>query len=96
MPRERCPIDAVKVAEKRRQIGARGVGVIARDVQLGPVAGRDHSHLAGRTAGRERPQRAFEAARLEVELLAQLHGRGAMTDSDYEEVHKSIVNLVIW
>ena len=58
------------------------VDVVARDVQLGAVAGRDHRHFAGRTAGRERPQRAFEAARLEVEPLAQLDRRGAMTDSD--------------
>ena len=95
--RESGSIDAVKVAEEGRQVGARGVGVLAGDVQLGPVAGGDHRYFAGRTAGRERPQRAFEAARLEVELLAQLHGRGAVTDADYEELHghKESGDLVI-
>jgi hypothetical protein len=80
----------VKRADERHQLGSRRRDVLAGNVELGAVAGREHGHLAAgpaRSPRRERAQSILEAARLEIDTLAQLNGRGAMTDSDEKEVH---------
>jgi len=43
--------------------------------------------VARRASPGERPQRVGDAARLEVDPLAQFDRRGAMTDSDEEKLH---------
>ena len=88
---ERRSVHAVKRADERDQLGSCRRDVVARDVELGAIARREHRHLAGRgalrRAGRERAQRVLEAARLEIDALAQLDRRGPMADSDEQEVH---------
>ena len=82
--------DAVERADERHQLGTRRRDILAGDVQLGAIARREHRHLAAgapRSARRERPQRVLEAPGVEIDALAQLDGRGAMTDSDEEQMH---------
>ena len=63
------------------------VDVVARGVELGAVAGRDTT--ASRATPRPpAPAARVQPARLEVEPLAQLDGRGAMTEADEEEMHR--------
>ena len=45
---DRRHLDAVKRADKRHQVGSRRRDVLAGDVQLGPVARREHRYLAAR------------------------------------------------
>ena len=84
--RDLAVIDAVELADEAHQVGPRRRHVVARDVELGAVARREHHRLARRSALGQRAQRAVDAARLKVDALAQLDRRGAVTDSDEEEM----------
>ena len=82
---DRGGVDVVERADERHQLGLRRRDVVARHVQLGAVARREHGDFAAGAAGlarRERAQRQLDAARLEVDAFAHFHGRGAVTDSD--------------
>ena len=86
MRHELGTVHAVELAHEGQEARARQREVVARGVQLRTVAGRQDDRLARRAALGQRPQRAIEAPRLEVEALAQLDRRGAMADSDQEEM----------
>ena len=63
--------------------------IVARGVDLGAVARREHDRFARRPARGQRPQRRLDAARLEVDPLAQLDRRGPMTESQRDmQVHR--------
>ena len=79
--------DAVEVADEAHQILARRGRLVAGDVELGAVAGRDDDRFARRSALGERAERVGDAARLEVDPLAQLDRRGAMADSHKQKLH---------
>ena len=72
----------VELGEKRDQVLAARVGVLACDVQLRAVARRDHNSLGGMLAPSERPHRRLEAAAAEIQPLPELHGGCAMTGAD--------------
>ena len=77
-------IDVVERADERHQLGFRRRHVFAREIQLGAVAGRedrDFSRAPARFARRERSQRKLDAARLEIDALAQLDRRGPVRNS---------------
>ena len=75
-------IDAVEVADEAHQIGPCGTELVARDVHLGAVAGREHGGLAGRSARRQRLERDLDAARLKIETFPQLDGSRPVADAD--------------
>jgi hypothetical protein len=81
-------LHAVKLREKRHQIGARRRRIVAGHVQLGAVAGRDNDRFARGPASRHRPQRVGHAAHLEVHALAQVDRRSAVADSDQKQIHE--------
>ena len=91
---DRRDVHAVKRAHERDQLGSRRLDIVAGDVELRAIAGREHRHLAGRgalrRAGRERAQRVLEAARLEIDPLAQLDRRGPVADSEEQQVHAEV------
>ena len=61
--------------------------VLAGDIQLRPVAGREH-HGLGRTGPcAERLHRGADVAAGEVQPFPQFHGGRAMTDAEKKEVH---------
>ena len=73
--------DAVELANKCGQIGARLRHVLAGHVHLGPIARGQHDGLARRPARRERTKGVVEAS-LEIDALAQFNRRGAVTEAD--------------
>ena len=79
---QRRRIHAVKLADEVDEVSARALGLLARRVDFGAVARREHDGFARRSALGQRAQRRLDAARLEVEPLAQLDRRGAMADSN--------------
>ena len=79
--RDRRTIDAVELADEAHQIRARRRHIVAGDVQLGAIAGRQHDRLARRAARGERRQRAGEPVHVKIDPLAQLDRRGLVTDS---------------
>ena len=64
--------------------------LIACRIQLGAVARREHDRLAARQPRRQLAQRRIQPARVEVDPLAQLDGRGPVTDSDEQKMHGRI------
>src|SRR5947207_10648100 len=88
--RELRAVHAVELAYEGHEARARLREIIARGVQLRAVAGRQHDCLARRAAFGQRPQRSIDTARLEVEALAQLNPRGAMAESNEEEMHQKL------
>jgi hypothetical protein len=80
-------VDSVKLAEKGGQIASRRFGIVARDVQLCPVAGRHHGRFARYASGYQRPQCAVETTRVKVDPFTQPDRRGSVVDSDYEQMH---------
>ena len=80
--------DLVVVAQEAEEVLPRRLGLLARDVHLRAVARRHDDRLARGSAPRERAQRRLQIARLEIDALAQLHRRGAMTQSDEQQMHQ--------
>ena len=72
----------VELGEKRDQILAAEVGVLARDVQLRAVARRDDDGLGSVLATRERAHGRLETAAAEIQPLPELHGGCTMTGAD--------------
>ena len=87
---QRRPIDAVILGDEGDQLVARAIDLIARRVELGAIARRQHHRLAGRQPRRQLAHRHVQAARVEVDPLAQLHRRRLVTDSDEQKVHIGI------
>src|SRR5207244_1546404 len=87
MSRHGRAVDLVELADEFHEIGSRTVDVVAGGVEFGAVAGRQHDRFASRAAARERSKGRLDAA-LEIDLLAQLDGRGPMIDSDHQQVHR--------
>ena len=61
--------------------------IVARDVQLGPIARRQHDRLARGAARGERRERAGQPVHVKIDALAQFDRRGLVTDSDEEQMH---------
>ena len=76
------PVDAVVFADEVGDGGAASLHVVARGVQLGAVARGDDDRLARDIAVLQRLQGVVDAARLEVEALAQLDGRRTVADAN--------------
>ena len=75
-------IDPVKFGDEGGQRQPAGVEIIARGVQLSPVAGRQHDCLANWRARGERAVGRLEAARVKIEPLAQFDRRTTMTEAN--------------
>ena len=74
-------VHVVERADERHEFGFRRRHVVARHVELGAVAGREHGDFAAgaaRVAGGERAERELDAARLEVDAFADFNRRGAV------------------
>ena len=69
----------VELAEELHEVVARRGGLVARDVDLGPVARRQHRRLARRPAGRQCAERLGHTPGLKVDPLTQVDRRRAMT-----------------
>jgi hypothetical protein len=64
--------------------------VLARCVQLGAVAGRDHHRLAQAARRHQRGQRGLEPTRLKIQPLAQVDRCGPVAHPDEEKMHHEI------
>ena len=82
----RC-LHPVELGEERDEVGARRRRVVAGDVELGAIAGREDDRFARGPAPGDGPQRLGDASRLEVHALPQVDGRRPMTDSDQQQLH---------
>ena len=82
--------DVVEVAHETRQVGAGGVGVIAGDVNLGAVAGRQHDRLGWRRENGQLSQRFGHAPLRKVDPFAQVDRRGVMTHAQQQKVHDEV------
>src|SRR5262249_22921398 len=81
--------ELVVVAQEAHQILACELRLLTGDVHLGSVAGRDDDGLVRGAALRQRAERPQQAARLEIDTLAHVDRRGAMTDSDEQQMHSA-------
>ncbi len=84
----RC-LHPVELGEEGDEIGARRRRVVAGDVQLGAIAGRDDDRFAGGSALGDGAKRLGDASHLEIHTLPQIDGRRPMTDSDEQQIHRS-------
>jgi hypothetical protein len=75
------------VTEERFNFGAGTYRIVSGDVNLGPVAGREHNRLGGGGAGGERLDGGADVAAREVEALAQLNRCRSMTHAKQEKMH---------
>ena len=80
----------VELGQKRDQVLAARVGILARDVQLRAVARRDDDGFSGMRPARERTHGRLEAAAAEIQPLAELHGGGTVTGANQKKVHKNL------
>jgi len=79
---KRASIDLVVLADEGHDIVPRCVDVVADAVELRPIARRQDDRLARGASRGKRAQGRRQAVGLKIEPLAQLHGRGPMTDSN--------------
>ena len=79
--------DLVVIGEKADDVLAGPFRIGARDVDLGPVAGRQHHRLRRREPRRQRFDGGADVAAGEVQPLAQVDRRGPVTDAYQEEMH---------
>ena len=80
--RQRRAFDAVEFGDEPDELVRARLDLFACGIQLGAVARRQDDRLAVRQPRRQLAQRRIEPARVEVDPLAQLDGRGLVTDSD--------------
>ena len=81
---------AVEVGEEPMDRGGRRFSFVARDVHLYTVAGRDNGSFVMRKRSDQRGKRAIDTSGREIEPLAQLDGRGAMTDAHQQQLHQKL------
>src|SRR5205823_4837313 len=83
-------LDAMEAADECDEIVPRARGVLAGGVELGAIARRHDDRFPRRAERADFTERRGNAARLEVELFAQFDRRGAMADSDEQDVHQKL------
>ena len=87
MRREGRRRQVVILAQERRHFLARPRRIVADDVDLRPVARRQHDRLGRGRPQRERLDGRAEVATREVEPLTQLDGRSPMTYTEEDDLH---------
>src|SRR2546430_862296 len=93
MGRNVSGVDFVELAQEGDEIAASTLEIVDGRVHFRAVAGRDHHRFPRDAARRNCLERAVDTARLKVDALAQLDGRGAVTDSDQEQMHPGLVEF---
>ena len=80
---------SVVLAQEVHQLFPRALGIVARDVDLRPVAGREHHRFGRRWTRRQRLDRRAEITAREIEAFPQVDGRRLVTHAEQEEMHLS-------
>ena len=80
-------IDAVKISQPARRVCHNFDAMLARAIDLGAIAGRQDRGLAGEPAINEFLERHVHALDMKHDLLAQMHGRRMMIQSESGKLH---------
>jgi len=83
----------VEPAHEPLQAGSRGLAVLAGDVDLGAVAGRQHHGLSRRRTRGQLPQRLAHATPREIDPLAQIDRRRVVAHAQQQEIHRAWCSL---